>query len=501
MQYMNEKILKKKIKIIHFNTVEDQCNDIVEIIKNKIKYENIKLDSIAIIARNNFSLQSLESLLAKQNIPCIFLDSISDNIIINNKIILSTIHGTKGLEFKNVFIIDLNSNIFPSTLCDDIEEERRLFYVAITRTKRNLILCYTRNNPSSFLFEILNDIRSRDIIQDYLNINIDNILISNKKRKIYNIIELIRRLEKEDYDDIKNIFDYRKWEITEVKINTEMNNTILNRDLILSNIDVIYNDFIRTYIYRSILQYNKKEIECLDYIFISLYDIKNNLKILNELIGKTWIDKKYGTRFLNYDSEYITNIINYIDSNDIKNKIDDINIDKYKKAYINYTSSQSSNKIIFDIFIISTCASILKGRKSLQYLINFNEEYNIKQINIKDFDSIKKCFDNIYIACSQFVSSNILEIQLHLRDKQTKLKCIIDLLVDDSIIEIKPNHDLLPNVETVIKLLCLVAISRNSGYIINYIKLYNPLKGIILIWDIKLWDKHNEILNILLRHI
>ncbi|MDD2199517.1 MAG: 3'-5' exonuclease, partial [Bacteroidales bacterium] len=64
----------------------------------------------------------------------------------NDKITLMTIHSAKGLEFKNVFVTGLEENLFPGALSIDnpkeLEEERRLFYVAITRAKLNLILSY-----------------------------------------------------------------------------------------------------------------------------------------------------------------------------------------------------------------------------------------------------------------------------------------------------------------------------------------------------------------------
>ncbi|MDO4662972.1 MAG: ATP-dependent helicase [Tissierellia bacterium] len=72
----------------------------------------------------------------------------------NSNIFISTIHGVKGLEFDNVFVIDLVENEFPIPINNDkegqetLEEERRIFYVAITRAKENLHLLSlkTRNN-------------------------------------------------------------------------------------------------------------------------------------------------------------------------------------------------------------------------------------------------------------------------------------------------------------------------------------------------------------------
>jgi len=81
---------------------------------------------------------------------------------------LMTIHSAKGLEFKNVFIVGLEENLFPSQMSvnsrSDLEEERRLFYVAITRAEKKLTITYstsryrwgtlTNCEPSRFINEI-----------------------------------------------------------------------------------------------------------------------------------------------------------------------------------------------------------------------------------------------------------------------------------------------------------------------------------------------------------
>jgi DNA helicase-2/ATP-dependent DNA helicase PcrA len=86
----------------------------------------------------------------------------------NNKVALMTIHMAKGLEFRQVFVVGLEENLFPSQLSlnsrSDLEEERRLFYVAITRAEEKLTLSYaaTRyrwgnlvmSEPSRFLEEV-----------------------------------------------------------------------------------------------------------------------------------------------------------------------------------------------------------------------------------------------------------------------------------------------------------------------------------------------------------
>ena len=84
------------------------------------------------------------------------------------KVTLMTIHSAKGLEFRNVFIVGMEENLFPGPMSSDspraLEEERRLFYVAITRAEENCFISYAKNrykygkpefcNPSRFLKDI-----------------------------------------------------------------------------------------------------------------------------------------------------------------------------------------------------------------------------------------------------------------------------------------------------------------------------------------------------------
>ena len=73
----------------------------------------------------------------------------SDNGDDDNKVTLMTIHAAKGLEFPTVFIVGLEENIFPSPMCTnsmrELEEERRLLYVAVTRAEKHCILTCAQN--------------------------------------------------------------------------------------------------------------------------------------------------------------------------------------------------------------------------------------------------------------------------------------------------------------------------------------------------------------------
>lgn len=172
-------ILKTKEKFQKNNlakTFEDFINEInykkaiEEEVKSEkarlIKWENV-LECINALAQyqENESNPSLEdfisnTLLFKEN-------PYKKSISTNDRLQLMTFHSSKGLEFEACFLMGLEDHIIPhekSCIDTSVDEERRLFYVGITRAKKFLTLSMSRSrrrnttpkpsNPSRFLFEI-----------------------------------------------------------------------------------------------------------------------------------------------------------------------------------------------------------------------------------------------------------------------------------------------------------------------------------------------------------
>jgi len=127
--------------------------------------------------------ESLDDFLAEAALAENFALKNGKRVVSSDRIVLSTLHQSKGLEWKNVFIMNVARGAFPNdrALREDggLEEERRLFYVGITRAKENLYLTYpmaggsfgdSLTGPSVFLEEI-----SPDLLEDHsLLINPNN---------------------------------------------------------------------------------------------------------------------------------------------------------------------------------------------------------------------------------------------------------------------------------------------------------------------------------------
>ncbi len=146
------------------------------------------------------------------------LYSETDKNIESNKVSLMTIHMAKGLEFPIVYVVGLEENLFPSIMSinsrEEIEEERRLFYVAMTRAEKKLILSYcnqrfkwgniVESEPSRFLSEIDNKFTINNNIQREIP-SIDNKLLRIKKIRTKPTLSNIKKIKKDISNSIINI--------------------------------------------------------------------------------------------------------------------------------------------------------------------------------------------------------------------------------------------------------------------------------------------------------
>ena len=139
---------------------EDELN---EIIKQTLKKEPVDLLS----ETADISIKTLDEFM--QEITLLTnVDKEDEKDTSNDKVSLMTIHAAKGLEFPYVYVVGLEENLFPSQLSinsrADLEEERRLFYVAVTRAEKQATLSFatmryrfgnvTYCEPSRFIDEI-----------------------------------------------------------------------------------------------------------------------------------------------------------------------------------------------------------------------------------------------------------------------------------------------------------------------------------------------------------
>ncbi len=127
------------------------------------------------------------------------IDRLKDEIEKHNvekaNIYLSTLHSSKGLEYDTVYLVDVFDELLPAAFPSDVpdisdqyQEERRLFYVGMTRAKEELFFFDYEDRQCSFireLFPVLGD-RLSKVIED---VNDESVLVMNKDNgKTYHLI-------------------------------------------------------------------------------------------------------------------------------------------------------------------------------------------------------------------------------------------------------------------------------------------------------------------------
>ncbi|MBR6565148.1 MAG: UvrD-helicase domain-containing protein [Clostridia bacterium] len=159
------------------NSISELFERLLEVTGYKAMLENEgedgldRLDNVKELASNiaQYELENDEPSLSDFLEQISLISDIDSYDTESDKVVLMTIHSAKGLEFPNVFLVGMEEGIFPGNQSlyggnEEIEEERRLAYVAITRAKRRLVITHTamrmlfgstnRNLPSRFLREI-----------------------------------------------------------------------------------------------------------------------------------------------------------------------------------------------------------------------------------------------------------------------------------------------------------------------------------------------------------
>ena len=153
---------EKDIKLLKFNSEEKEF----EFVMQKIISSSLPREEIFVLARTNRQLNDLSQMMKIRGIKHVLRSDEVRKLVLAGKdeITLATIHAIKGLEAEMVFVIGCSVMNFPCKGSehpvidmvkvgeyDKEEEERRLFYVAMSRAKKTLYLSYTGKAPTYFI--------------------------------------------------------------------------------------------------------------------------------------------------------------------------------------------------------------------------------------------------------------------------------------------------------------------------------------------------------------
>ena len=525
IQKMNKQNFKKEMvphkssnnspKVFIFFNLSKEISFIVSSIISDLK-KGYKKKQIAILCRTNMPLYFLEEKLQKCGVKNKILTS--ENYL-SNCISLSTIHSAKGLEWDKVYLIGMNNSYFPNPK-SDIEEERRLFYVAVTRAKHNLIISLNKKDEcSSLLKEIPEDLFEKEFIFNEINYSINDLPL--EKQVDNSVTKIISKLNGEDYINLKKLDIFKDIKFTEKKVYDSYQHPdwVIKEDYyaefgcfvdylirrMIANENKNWNDtysgfydkranevitscFLKSNLFYKYCKYHKGIIACL-----KLYEHKNKINRKEKLKIFNNFYKDYNVK----EDKDIESIIEIIINNKKTFDVGYIGVTNkiyipfglkqlFTKSYIAYTNKNMNwEKIIWDIFLISKCHSVWGDRRKCLY-INIEKD---KVLGLKSFYKdintfIKKLINDKIVFCNPDLNDGLIFGDA-------------DLIIENEVLDIKTSSKKDINIEYTLQLLLYTSLARYKGMKIDKISIFNPLLGMYHYCDVSEWNKNEELLEYL----
>jgi len=508
------------VELIKFDNLNAEINYVGDQIKKNIS-EGIKGDNIAILCRNNQPLYFVEELLTKLGIKNVFISSefkTASNYVADH-VTITSIHGSKGLEWDIVYLIGMNDEYFPTKKNPEaIEEERRLFYVAVTRCKNKLILTYGK---SAGICRFIDELPSNLFVKSDKSTDI-NFVFEKLKNEKY-ITNIIKRLNGDDYMYlrenkiipsitpviynyyypydypvfVKNSFLYTEFGSFVDYMIRRMIAEYCDKKNDLSNINIIENDPYTDNRASEILMsvnLNKSEQDIYDKYRSFIHNIMKNHRNVNRNIVQIELTKS-NIKMKATCKEKIYYILNKLIA--LRNFYENDNImitnrshiplhylKEYRKCYRNYTRRNIEWKnIIYDTFLVSKCHAISFNRKkSLYVTVNYDDIIGLAPWLYDIEKYVKQYIINHYVLSNPSVGNGLIG-----GDADIIISTKADFS-DSTIIDIKNSQNNEVNLEHIIQLLAYTQLARERNIKVNRIEIFNPLHGNQFIYDVSEWN-------------
>ncbi|AYV83691.1 MAG: UvrD/REP helicase [Hyperionvirus sp.] len=522
------KSLQKKPTIKVYTTLSDQHR---EIIKELLSYQakGISYHKIAVISNANAPLSEFESSIAKHNrddpdnaIP--FVSLITDNSrdsppkALPDHLLLTTIHKAKGLEWQIVYMLSCSDSYFPKQ-CDDIsvQEERRLFYVGVTRAREELIFTgVAKDLPlTRFLGELPRDLY---LLQRGGDPDIFGKMNNDRSDQTeYKVTEIIRQFRPVDLTYLREKGMIPEPQTREIHKEYGHDATV---DKYYLHTD--FGEFIDRYLTRKIMEldptlkkYEDLPMKQLLYcVTLSKTDYQHYNRSIKNILAEFDLTNNFSTQIDEHKlNKFLTKRIGVNDANKFKKMTDkiywkskqlglplhQIQVLTYnylpnefeKEKLVEYKVYQNVNNgtdnILREVYEISLSTNILAKRRRLLYRKDTYDAFIKDRAEMfKDMKSYIENYQNKKFKCKPIVRAS---------NEQFFISGEIDLLneSDSTIVDFKCSAKDSDDVDWLLQLIAYKVLLESGGsQRINTLEVYNPMAGKIFTYDVSKWD-HNQL--------
>jgi len=498
--------------------------------------------TIAILSKINKTLFLFEEILIKEQIPVKILREAEDEVDSNNPyavppVILCTLHSAKGLEWDHVFFVGLNDDSFPQNKDEEsIVQERRLFYVGVTRARLTLTLSYSRGEHrlSRFVREVHRPLLTWFSATQY---RLSSNEFEGRAKTLRGAIESLQgedfRILKEHptalpawiknktYDDVlqpRSLFPIgESWRIPEwvnkKDLKQEWEQFIkayilrvigAKRPESGGSTDQVASDVVWTFkIMREDAEFFKENQQLIERLVRFLFPMAGDP--LHTPPNITYPEIVHALHFLYPDTAWNMDIILQIIQiiHKIRTTIYNLRFVKYRMDLLRFypisyspPQEQRSNLInawyrttqtalpsislLPELFLMGGTHVIKQGRNALFF----------KQPTKDEWASVKEYLLQLETDILQNWCTNSQDILARVQYEDEQLIVCADLLMENTLVMINPGSSAneMKRLEILVELFETVHLIRQKGFLIKSASIFQPLSGLFIEMDLSKWD-------------
>lgn len=523
---------RKKPRVQYFSYPKFQNQHVVSLIESYIG-SGVVEHNIAVLSPTNQGLYMIEEDLTKKGISHVLLDGKSDvrTRIKSGNVCLSTIHKSKGLEWDIVILINMSDDVIPKVKNEKAEEEeRRLFYVAVTRARHDLHILYSAHKLGPYITRYVSELDRS--LYDFVDFKKEYVLgkssfdVVTMEKSVTKLIEL---LDGNDYVVMKKAGMFPENAPTKTKLFPACDYT---RTIEAEEIYADFGIFVDYCITRILAQaYHKpcqskqalQTLACVtlensDYSIYRFY--KDNFRLNVKDAADNYCNRRASKILLERGAKPIsdehmdtlTHILKKIKEHSMTYGIPVGNIPVFNYRFLpeGFEMTIKRSHDVFsnlDIQWKDCMNDIWEVSKCNRVVSEYRRRLLFKTIKGEDFlETYKSMFENIQEHFVKTLSAAQADTDVFLHEEFSISEGVhgeLDLRVGDTIVEFKTtiNEDI--NMEWLLQLLCYKVLyewqPENKGKVIKTIAIFNPLKGLYFSLDVSTWNKHRELVQYLLQ--
>jgi hypothetical protein len=519
--------VSQKPSVRYFQNQTSQATFLVAEIK-KCLANGICEDEIAILSPINQSLFSIEECLTKENIPNVCLEGRSDTRVMKRRghVCLGTIHKAKGLEWDVVFFINASDDIIPKLKnAKSIGDDRRLFYVAITRAKKQLHITYTAKSSQPYVSRFITEL-PRTLYTFY---NFNERYVTGQSPMDFFFIDktvdkLLELLDAEDFVHFKNSSIIPMIDMQVVRSEKHYESLEFDETVTKEGLHSDMAIFVQTYLFREIEKKNQTYGYCkfgtqvlalivLDHRSFEVYkrylqNFKSNIDDIHTSMHPSQYKRILERNCKEVKDDDVSVVCYIVD--EILNKgvtfgiqnsvvpvfssniIPDAFARKIAKGIELLKNEKDNNELLDELWDISKCKrAMLEQRRRLIFkdatgcsMARNNEKLIMNLTNVFRTFMNQQQYQKVF-CCKEFKSS-------------CGIQCIVDVMFDKTLFAVKFSNKDEINLPWIVALLAQKALCDENGHPVEKIVIFNALKGVSIEIDVSNWKDQQRLLSYLL---